>query len=126
MLKKLLTMICLMPVMLCAQTQPTTQPAGNGFADYSISDPRIQDLQGFTYLHADRKMSIAQMNDQVHPEVLKLEAAMEAKSLLATGPLVMIMHGMTANPQQPIAIQLGFRVNPNSAAPDGYQVTPMP
>jgi effector-binding domain-containing protein len=110
-------------LLLAGQTRPTTQSSGNGFADYSISEPRIQDLKGFTYFHTSRKITIRQMNQVMTAEVQKAVAAARNR---INGPLVLTMHGMTANANQPFDIDTGFPVDKGAPAPDGFSVSDVP
>lgn len=121
--KAIMTLVCGMCLVLSAQTRPTTPATPSGFADSSVSDPRIQDLKGFSYFHSARKTSIRQMNQIMDAEVHKVAAAANGH---ISGPLVLIMHNMTANPDQPFDIETGFSVDKGGAVPGGFTVSDMP
>jgi effector-binding domain-containing protein len=120
--KMILAGVCGICLLLAGQTRPTTQSAV-GFADYSITDARIQDLKGFTYFHTSRKISIRQMNHIMDAEVQRTVAAARSR---ISGPLVLIMHNMTGNPDQLFDVETGFPVNPGGEAPDGFAIINIP
>jgi hypothetical protein len=110
-------------LLLAGQTRPTTQSSGNSFADYSISEPRIQDLKGFTYFHTSRKITMRQMNLVMNTEVQKAVAAARNR---INGPLLLTMHGMTASADLPFDIETGFPVDKGGPAPEGFSLSDVP
>ncbi|HWB53544.1 MAG TPA: GyrI-like domain-containing protein [Tepidisphaeraceae bacterium] len=123
--KKLFSIaVCGLCMMLSGQTRPTTQPGG--FSDTAVTEARIQDLRGMNYLHATQRTTIRQMNQTLGVDIEKMLAAMRANSISPAGPMMLIMKGMTQNPEQPFSLDFGFDVARGSTAPAGYQITELP
>jgi effector-binding domain-containing protein len=106
----------------------TTTP-GDGAkapAGVTVSEMRVQTLKGFTFMHLKQTTTVKGMVDHLGKDVKGLSAAMTANHIERHGPLVIVMHGVTADPDRAFEIEAGFEVEAGAAAPAGYAVAELP
>ena len=114
--------ICLVGV---GQTAPATQPS-SGFANITVSEMKVEDLQGFPFLHFTRTTTINAMMQTMGTDISDMVGAMKVRGITPRGPIVILMHGVTDDRNHPFELQVGFKVNAGVSAPPGYQLTDLP
>ncbi|HEY1686893.1 MAG TPA: hypothetical protein VGG19_19180 [Tepidisphaeraceae bacterium] len=124
-MRKLLgSIVCSLCGTVLAQNPPATQPAE--LPNVTISDMKVEDLQGMTFLHYEQKTTMTAMMQTISKDIQNLMITANAAHIDRRGPLTILMRGVSDNPNHPFDLQVGFKVNKGTAAPTGYVVTDVP
>lgn len=118
-------MVCGMGLAVMGQTT-TPGDGAKGAAGVTVSEMRVETLKGFTFMHLKQATTVKGMVEHLGNDVKGLAAAMAANRIERHGPLVIVMHGVTEDPDQAFEIEAGFEVAAGTAAPAGYAVAELP
>jgi effector-binding domain-containing protein len=119
------TIICGMCLTVFGQSMPSTQTTGE-FSNITIGEMKVEDLQGFTYLHLKKMTTMNQIGRTITADIQNLIATAKANHIEHQGPLTIFMHGVSDSLNQPFELQVGFKVPPETVAPAGYEVSVVP
>jgi predicted transcriptional regulator YdeE len=108
-------------------TQPAAPPAAKADApaddqDFVISQMRVQELKGMTFLFVSSQTTLGQIGDQIRQSMEKIEPAIKAGQVKPVGPSLIIYHGVNGDPNTQFPLEVGFPVAPDTTAPDGFEV----
>lgn len=117
--------IAIILAMLPAAVMGQTRPAGDADAKPSVGPMRVEHLKGFNYVYVSRQASIRTIGQVFAVEVPKLTAALKTGEIQLRGGPISVYHGMTADPNQKFDVDIGFPVDAEAMAPEGYQLVPM-
>lgn len=117
--------VCAMGLTLMGQTTPAVT-APSEIANVTVSDMRVETLQGYPFLHFTQTTTINGMIQHLGADVEKMMAAMRANNIIAHGQLVLVMHGINGDYNHPFELEAGFKVDSGTKAPANYQVSNLP
>ncbi|HZZ43492.1 MAG TPA: GyrI-like domain-containing protein [Tepidisphaeraceae bacterium] len=112
-------MVCGMGLAVMGQT---ATPGGEGGKKVVVSEMKVENLQGFTFLHLKQTTTVQGMVEHLGKDVQAMTAVMKEKQISAHGPLVIVMHGVNADPEHSFEVEAGFKVEAGTVAPAGYAV----
>lgn len=117
--------ICGLCGTLLAQNPPAAQ-VGAELPSTTVSEMKTEELEGMTFLHYEQATTVPAMMQTVAADVQKLLAAAKAAGIERHGPLTILMHGVSGDSNKPFDLQVGFKVDKGTTAPDGYLVSEVP
>jgi effector-binding domain-containing protein len=108
-------------------TQPAAPPAAKPDApaddqDFVISQMRVQELKGMTYLFVSSQTTLGQIGDEIRQSMDKIQPALKTGQVRPIGPALIIYHGVNGDPNTQFPLEVGFPVAPDTTAPDGFEV----
>jgi predicted transcriptional regulator YdeE len=119
------TIVCEMCLTVFGQSMPSTQ-ATSEFANITVGEMKVEDLQGFTFLHLKTMTTMNHISQTITANIQDLMAAAKANHVYRQGPLTIYMHGVSDDLNHPFELEVGFKVPPETVAPAGYEVSVVP
>ena len=114
-----LSIVTLLLLAQSASAAPATRPA-----DFLVGPVHYQTLRPTNYLYTSTETTLNKIQDAIEeamPNLLK-----GFKQVQITGPMIMVYHNATPDPEKPFKLDVGFPIMPPDQEPAGLKVRELP